>query len=398
MRATLERHPLASAVIYTVVGVIPMYLTSAQTVVIQQDLGFGPAEFGILVSSFFLVSSIASRLLGPWLDRHGATRGLRISMALTTVASALIATVVQRWEMLALVLAVAGLANATGQLGSNLVVAHLVRTRRQGVAFSAKQSAIPLSAMLSGFVIPIIGQPGTWRWSYVGISAAALLLLVFCPRFEGAVAAPRTEGAQRERLPLALLMVMIAGVFAGGSGNAFANFATDAAVANGYAPSIAALLLTAGSLTAIVVRISAGLSADLRQRTGFVETASLIGVGIAGFLLLSLAGDSRIVFLVGLLATFAGAWGWQGVIAFMVLRTIDRPAATATGAVWSGVFLGTVLVPFGVGYLVERASYPVVFVVQAALMGLALVCLTISYRLSMRERRSGGTEEAVANR
>ena len=393
MRLILERHPLAAAVGYTVVGVIPMYLTSAQTVFLQRDLGFGPAEFGIIVSSFFLVSSIASRLVGPWLDRHGAARGLRISMALSAISCTLIATMAGRWEMIAVFLALAGFANACGQIGSNLIVAHLVRARRQGVAFSAKQSAIPLSAMLSGFVIPIIGGEGTWRWSYFGVAAIALLLLVSCPPFEAAVAAPRETG-ERQRLPLALVMVMLAGVFAGGSGNAFANFATDAAVANGYAPAIAALLLTAGSLTAIVVRISAGLSADRRQRSGFAETAGLIAVGVAGFLLLASAGGSPAVFLIGLLATFAGAWGWQGVVAYLVIRTIDRPAATATGAVWSGVFLGTVLVPFVVGYLVERASYPVVFMVQAGLMTLALLCLTASYRLSTGARRRGGAGEA----
>lgn len=61
IRQVLEQRPIAGAVAYTVVGVLPLYLTSAQGPRLQSELGFGKAELGYVVAAFFLVASVASR-------------------------------------------------------------------------------------------------------------------------------------------------------------------------------------------------------------------------------------------------------------------------------------------------------------------------------------------------
>ena len=55
MRAYLESRPTVTAVTFTVVGVLPLYLTSAQSVRLQQELHFGKAESGLMVACFYLV-------------------------------------------------------------------------------------------------------------------------------------------------------------------------------------------------------------------------------------------------------------------------------------------------------------------------------------------------------
>lgn len=64
---------------------------------------------------------------------------------------------------------------------------------------------------------------------------------------------------------------MLAAVVAGGTGNAVASFTADAAAASGFAASTGALLLTAGSVVAIVVRVGSGTSVDRGGGTGMAQ-------------------------------------------------------------------------------------------------------------------------------
>ncbi|MPZ87020.1 MAG: hypothetical protein GEU81_02895 [Nitriliruptorales bacterium] len=89
------------------------------------------------------------------------------------------------------------------------------------------------------------------------------------------------------------------------------------------------------------------------RKTGFAESISLFIVAVLGLALLTLSGSSKPLFVAGLLLAFAGAWGWQGVMNLMVIRTVDLPPGTATGAVASGTYLGTVGVPAVVGLVVS---------------------------------------------
>ncbi len=392
----LDRVPVTTAVLYTVVGVLPLYLLAAQAVTMQRALGFGPSHLGIIVSSYFLVSAIAAKRVGPGLDRRGARRGLRVGTALTVVACVGLGTVADRWQLVALLLGVSGLANAYGQVGSNLIVARMVASDRQGLGFSVKQAAIPLSAVVSGAMVPVLGEGGAWRWSFLLVGVLAVALFVVCPSVptggesdRPAVADPSTEddGSVRgaRRITPTLLALMVAAAVGGGTGNAMASFTPDAAVAAGFSVPAAALLLTAGSATAIVVRLLAGVAVDRGRGTGLAEMAVLFVAGAAGLALLSLAPSRPGWFVAGLVLTFAGAWGWQGIAAYLALRTVDLPAATSTGAVWSGVYLGTVIVPLVTGWGAERASYSVVFLGMSAAMLLALAILLASGALARRE-------------
>lgn len=380
-----DRAPLTAAVVYTIAGVLPLYLVSAQAVTIQRDLGFGPGQLGLIVSAFFLVSSVAAKRIGPSLDRAGARRGLRLGMALTALACVAIVTGAHRWETLALLVGLTGLANAYAQVGSNLIVAHLVGEGRQGIAFSAKQAAIPASAVVSGLVVPVLGD-ASWRWPYAVVAVVGVVLLLRCPQ----VPTPVTEGPDADdrsagqRITPALLALMVAAFVAGGTGNAMASFTADAAARSGFSASGGALLLTAGSVTAIVVRLAAGVSVDRGRGTGVVQMAVLFAIGVAGLGALSQAGASRGWFVLGLVLTFAGAWGWQGIVAYLALRTIPLPAAASTGAVWSGIYLGTVVVPAVAGAGAARASYATVFLGMSGAMLFALMALLASAGLGRR--------------
>jgi MFS family permease len=337
--------------VYTVLGALPMYLASAHTVQMQRDLGFGISEFGFLVSAYFVASSISSKRVGPRIDRDGPIRGFRRSGVLACGACALISVGVHRWELLAVLLAVAGIANSYGQIASNVVIASVVRGGRQGMAFSAKQAAVPLSAVVSGLVASSISFTGSWRWTYGAVAVLALLLAVAPPRFRTVPSEPHLAA---RRMTPALLVYMLAFGLAGGIGNSVATFTPDAAVAAGFSSAVAALFLTLGSILAIVSRVGAGLSADRRAKSGFLEALALLLTGVLGLVVLSQWGTARWMFVAGLVCALVGLWGWQGVVSLVAIRTIPLPAATSTGAIFAASYLGTVVVPPVVGIVAER--------------------------------------------
>lgn len=384
LRRFLEQRPIAGAVTYTVVGVLPLYLTSAQTTRLQAELGFGKTEFGIMVAAFYLASSIGSRRIGPVLDRGGPSRGFRGSALLTVASASLIAVAGRGWVTLALFLAIAGLANSFGQIASNLAIAEVVRRGKQGFAFSAKQAAVPTGAMLAGLVVPWMGVDLSWRVIYgiAALIAAGLVLIV--PRYD---LVPRLDATEKTRLTAPLVYLMVAAALAGGIGNSVASFVADAAVTTGFSSGTAARLLTLGSVVAILTRITAGMAADRRAKTGVAEMTALMILAVLGLLVLSVATEFPSIFIAGVVLSFAGAWGWQGVMFYTVIRTIPMPAATSTGAVASAAYFGTVTLPPLVGAVAEGMSYAAVFTGAAALIALSMAAIHMGRRLALAAAR-----------
>ncbi|MDP2623991.1 MAG: MFS transporter, partial [Actinomycetota bacterium] len=296
LRSLLERRPVASSVAYTVVGVLPLYLTAAQAPRLQTELGFGKATFGLVIAAFYLVSSIASRRVGPRLDRLGPSSGLRSSAALTIASAGLIALFARDWRSMAVFLGIAGLGNAFGQVASNLVIASRVGSGRQGVAFAAKQAAVPAGAMLAGLAIPWVGTSVSWRPVYAIAAGLALILLLVAPSFP-----PTTVTGTKvpRRLTPELGAFMFAAAIGSGVGNSLASFVSDASVTQGFAEGTAALMLTVGSLAAIAARMGAGVTADRRQKTGVLELLVLLSVAVVGLGVLAAAGSSSVVFVLG---------------------------------------------------------------------------------------------------
>lgn len=381
-RAVVQRRPIVAAVAYTVVGVFPLYLTAAQSVRLQGELGFARPQFGLVVGAFYLVSAIASKRVGPVLDRRGPRLGYRMSGVITIAAAATAALAPSGWVVLAFAMALAGLANAFGQIASNLAIATVVDDARRGVAFAAKQAAVPVGAMLAGLAVPWVGLSMSWRVPYVAAALAGLWLATIAPDLDVTRSGP---DAVRTRVTPALAAFMVTAAIGGGIGNSLASFVTDASVTHGFAQSTGARLLMVGSLVAIGVRIGVGMLADRRRRTGVLELVTLLVVAVAGLVTVGAAGGSDDLFVTGVLLAFAGCWGWQGVMFYTVVHIIRMPAATSTGAVAAGAYFGTMVMPPLIGFAVERWSYSAVFSFAAGLMVVGIATVLLSHRLAMND-------------
>ena len=100
-----------------------------------------------------------------------------MSASLSLLGLLVMAVVASAWWHVALAVALSGVANALAQVSTNVALASGVPTRRQGVAFGAKQAAIPTASLVAGLALPIVGLVAGWR---VAFAAAAVVVASRC--------------------------------------------------------------------------------------------------------------------------------------------------------------------------------------------------------------------------
>ena len=373
------------AVGYSILGVLPLFLVSAQAVQLQRDLDFGRARLGLAVSLCFAVSALSAAPLGRLVHRIGAARGLKLSAGGAFAALVWMAAVAAEWWHLAVALAFCGLANAGAQVSTNVVLARGVRPGRQGVAFGAKQAAIPIASLTAGATLPVVALVAGWRWAFAAAAVVGLGALVLRTRLDDGDADETTSRAPR---PTALLLsTALAGLLAGAVGNALPAFAVDAAVDHGFSVAAAGVLMAAGSAAAIIVRVGAGWVADRRGSAGFTELLGLTSAGALSLLALSLAGSDA-TYALATVAAFAAGWGWPGLIYYAIVRRHRGAPGAATGFVLSWVYVGNVAGPAIVGFIAAHRSYADAWAYTAVMLGLASAAVALARQLERAQARA----------
>ena len=376
------RHATVVSVAYSVLAVLPLFLVSSQAVQLQRELGFDRAGLGLAVSICFAVSALAAAPLGHVVGRIGAPAGLKLCTAVALASLALLATATAWWHVV-VALALCGLANATAQVATNVVLAAGVRRGRHGIAFGAKQAAIPIASLAAGLALPVVGLLAGWRVAFAGAAAIVLAALLFRPRLVDGGGPRRAAHAGSRRGPLLVAMAVV-GLLAGAVANAVPAFAVDSAVAHGFGEGPAGLLLAVGSALAVAVRVGAGWVADRRGSAGFSELLALTAIGTVALAALALANGSHALYALATLAVFAAAWGWPGLLHFATVRSHAAAPATATGFVLAWVYVGNVIGPATVGFIAEHRSYADAWAYGAAVLGLATLAAVAARRLERR--------------
>jgi MFS family permease len=374
------RHATLVSVSYSILAVLPLFLVSSQAVQLQRDLDFGTAGLGLAVSVCFAVSALAATPLGRLVGTIGGRAGLKLAASLALGALALMAVFADRWWHVALALALCGLANATAQVATNVVLAGDVPESRQGIAFGAKQAAIPIASLAAGLALPVVGLLAGWRVAFAGAGAIVIVALLFRSR----VSDGRGPRERRSGRPTPLLLTLaLVGLFAGAVANAIPTFAVDSAVAHGFGEGAAGLLLALGSLAAVIVRVGAGWVADRRGSIGFTELLWLTGAGALALIALSLAGGSHAFYVLATLAVFATGWGWPGLIHYATVRSHRETSAAASGFVLSAIYVGNVVGPAIVGFVAEHRSYAEAWAYGAVVLALAAGATFVARRLAV---------------
>ena len=374
------RHATLVSVSYSVLAVLPLFLVSAQAVQLQRDLDFGTARLGLAVSVCFSVSALAATPLGHLVTRIGARAGLKLAAGMALAALAVMTFVADRWWHVAVALALCGVANATAQVATNVVLAGDVPESRQGIAFGAKQAAVPLASLVAGLALPVVGLLAGWRVAFALAAVVVIVALLFQPQVSGG----RSPRVRRAGKPTPLLLTLaLVGLFAGAVANAIPSFAVDSAVARGFGEASAGLLLALGSLVAVVVRVGAGWVADRRGSIGFSELLWLTGAGAFALAGLALAGENQVLYVLATLAVFATGWGWPGLIHYATVRSHRETSAAASGFVLSWIYVGNVVGPAIVGFVAEHRSYADAWAYGAVVLALAAGATWVARRLAV---------------
>lgn len=366
-------HVTSSALLVTIAGVLPVFLTGGLSVQIRETISASAAGYGAAISAFFLISAAFSIAMGRMVQRLGPRRGQEIACVLAGVSLLVVAAFADSLLMLGLALAIGGIGYSVSQVSTNFSLAQLVEERRRGIAFGIKQSGVPAATLLGGISVPLIGLSIGWRWAFALGAAVALLAILTIPkRVEhlgvGGVASRLTRVETR---PLVLLA--IAAGFGSAAGNALGAFfvafasthVSEAAAGLGYA---------AGGLVCLLARVSVGWGADRLSSGRLLVVATMFALGCFGYLLFATQRAGLI--LPAALLTFGAGWGWPGLLNFAVVLTNIRAPAAATGVTQTGAFFGGVAGPLAFGLAVDHLSYSIAWSGAAAsAMMAALFCL-----------------------
>ena len=369
------RRALASTVVAIVLAVSPIFLVGAVAVLMREEFELTQSRLGVCVAVFYGASAVASVAGGRFADRAGGLHAAGFGVAGSAMALLGLALLARRWEHVVAFLVLGGLANGITQPATNRAVARSMPPSSQGLAFGVKQTDGALATLVSGLAASLIAVTFGWRWAIASVALGAVVFFLVQPgdpADRATARAPRAPGAPIQKRPLLFLAFGMA--FATGAGVSMGSFFVDSAVSTGTSVRTAGWLLAGGSVAAAVARVGWGWRADRHGRSVYPLIATLLLFGAAGLAVLGSATGLGLL-VVGTALTFAGGWGWPGLLLFGIVR--DNPAAPgeSTGIVITGGSAGGVAAPLLFGWLAEHQGYPVAW--RAGAVGFALAAALV---------------------
>lgn len=369
---------LLIGVAVTAVVTLPLAVLGATAPLLRADLGLGEAAFGGLVALFFLSGAVVSIPAGPVSRTIGLRPMILASCATTLVCLAVISGWVGSWWPLAIALLAAGMANSTGQVAVNQWLTQHRPADRQGLAFGAKQAAVPLAVLSAGILLPLVVVPNGWRAGYLAAGAISLAGLLAVWWLTGRAPRISREGIDRRRLSFSrpVIMLSIVGVLGSAGGTCLSPFLVDYVTSRDLGIEAAGILLVIGAAAGIVARVLAGFAADRLQIGPLTIMRTLLGGGAVGIAFFAL-GITGVAWVPAVVLAFAGAWGWAGLLPFALARIAPAEFASGVGMIVMAQLTGAVVGPALFGALVEGSGYPVAWTVLVGFVGTAAL-LTVA--------------------
>lgn len=365
----------------TTLGAIPPFLVGAQAVLMQRDLGFGPAVLGAVVSTFFAMAALGTIFGSGLLDRWSRRRAQAVAGLLVALGGVGLSVGVHHWELLIVAMAVLGLGNAACQGTSNQAVATALPAHRRGLGFGIKQSAVPAAIMFGGLAVPTMTAIFGWRSTFLVTGSIGLVVTVAALLHHGddAVHGVRASGVgppdRAPRLPLLLCGVAI--TFASAAANFLGAYLASWAHEVGLTVGQAGLLMAAGSGSSILIRVLAGHRADGRYGNNLLVVAAQMAAGAVSVALIGLLDVPWAVVVFGFLA-FGLGWSWPGLLLYAAARLGRDAPAQASSVVQAGAFVGGAIGPVSFGLLVSGLGFRGAWLVASCSFVMAFVLVLIA--------------------
>ncbi|MEV6362378.1 MFS transporter [Nocardia asteroides] len=366
-------------------GSTPLYLLSVQAVSIRSELSFGAAQFGVLISGFFVAAALVATLSGPLFDRIPPHATVAASGALAVLGNLGVAALATGFGQLAVGSFVLGAAHAATQMSANTSVNSAIPADRQGVAFAIKQASGPLGLLTAALFTSVLGATFGWRWTFV--AAAALSAIATAAGLRGArripSVTPHPGHRPRRRPAMAPLLTAVAGMsLACVAATAMSAFVTTWGIEVGLSETEAAYTLAAGSVASVAARILVGIRADRRARAHLPAAAIQMLCGAVGLVIMAVPAQPTYWLAVAL--AFTIGWAWPGICILALMRIAREAPGTVSGYVQGGMFLGGALGPVLFGFGVALWGFSIAWLSAAVVLTAGAALLIAARRMFIR--------------
>lgn len=362
-------------------GALPALMIGALGVQIREALNLDAAALGSSVSVWSTAAALAAVWMGGLADRIGWQRSMLLSASLATVALVGIGAVATSWGLLAVAMAIGGVAHTMALTSGNLAILSSVPPRRRAFVLGARQSAVPGAGLLAGLSVPLIATRAGWRWSYALAVLAPVAVIVMVLRSRSTDRADVTARLPfriaRPDAPFAVFAIV--SILGAALVNSVNTFTVSSLVEAGYSEAASGALFMVGAFLAITSRVIVGQVTDRRRSRGFGPITAMLLAGIPGFLLLSTG--SRFHALIGLVLAFGAATGWLGLTHFVVISHNPGQPGGASGLILTTGFLGGAVGPVIFGAIVDRAGFSAAWTACAVAAFLAACAAVVAGRL-----------------
>ena len=127
----------------TMCSALPVFLTGALGVQLNDDVGLSATQIGLAMGASFTAAALLSAPMGRVAELLGPRRGFRLGVASSASSMLGIAAFVRSFWQLAALLTVAGMANALNQPSANLMLATRPASRSRHRPATGCSSATP---------------------------------------------------------------------------------------------------------------------------------------------------------------------------------------------------------------------------------------------------------------
>lgn len=369
-----------------VLAALPLFMVGGLAVQIRSELGFSESALGAAVTIGFVVGAVSAPFGGRLADMTGPKTALYIGSSLSAISLIGLGVFADDWGLLAIFLALAGLAVAITDPGLAILVNSSVSSDKHGLAFGLKEASIPAATLAAGAAVPAIALTVGWRWAFMVGALPLLLVLFLLARIEPVAnpdheISPEATVAEKSAKPPggAILLTAVAAALGTAAASGVGVFLTESAVAMGVKPGTAGILLAGGSVAGIITRISTGVSAD---RTGGAQFRLIAFMLAIGGVTIALGGTgNNALLVVGTIGAFTGGWGWTGLYFLSLVKASPSNPGAVSGIGTSGLGVGNAVGPLLFGITAESMSF------RAAWLGAGVVAIVAAVVMLMARTR-----------
>ena len=355
--------------------------------ILKSEFGVSYAELGLLPALFFAASGVMQIVCGFLVDHFGARRVLLSGLALVSISILLSGFVTEFWMLIPLAI-LGGVGNSVFHPADLAILTAKVSAPRLGRAYGTHALAGNIGWALAPVFVMTVVQFSDWKTALVlsGLVGLVvwLLLIVTGPELtDSGRNSARTRDrpsadAVRENIRLLLSpTVFSCFLYFTFLSTALIGIQTFGVTAMVQIYAIELTLATAGLTVFLVASgtgvVCGGFAADWTDRHDLITISGMM-IGALIFLGVGSAGFSTSI-LIPALAVAGFASGMTTPSRDMLVRKSTPRGASGRvfGFVYSGLDLGSCLIPLVLGWVLDRGTPNIVFYIIASMLMLTIL-------------------------